>query len=374
MVAYAGKVDALAGRPAPRRRNGAIRGGGASHGVESGQEMTMTETLGILSALLLVPLAVSIGDLQPGQAAGRNIITFATNPEDADGLHNVVVLVESLRAFGGRFRDAPVWVFASKQLLESEKMMVARLGTLHAELRSSRTPPEALPYFLASKVFAAAQAEQDAAQTSTFLVWMDTDTVVLQEPEEFILADSISFGYRPVMHQRIGSLYAEPLDEFWSRVYAKLSVPPNAVFPVTTPADNKVLRAYFNAGLLVVRPECGVFHRWARDFTSLYEDPYFQEACRKDEFKRIFLHQVALVGAVFGQLSPAQMVLLSDLVNVPLFFKEQFGAQREFDSVEGVVTLRHESYLRNPDARWREKLKGPADRVAWLKEHFPAER
>ena len=334
----------------------------------------MTETLGILSALLLVPLAAAIGGLQQGQAERKDLITFATNPEDADGLHNVVILVESLRTFGGRFRDAPVWVFASEELRRSEKVMAARLGTLHAEFRSSRTPPEALPYFLARKVFAAAQAEEEAAGTSTFLVWMDTDTVVLDEPKEFILADSVSFGYRPVMHQRIGSLYAEPLDEFWSRVYATLSIPPNAVFPVTTPADNKVLRAYFNAGLLVVRPECGIFRRWAVDFTSLYEDPYFQETCRKDEFKRIFLHQVALVGAVFHQLSPPQMVLLSDRVNVPLFFKEQFGAQREFDTVQGVVTLRHESYLRNPDARWREKLKGPADRVAWLKAHFPVER
>lgn len=281
--------------------------------------------------------------------------------------------MESLRTFGGRFREAPVWVFASEELRKNETRMVAGLDSLHAEFRSSHTPDEALPYFLARKVFAAAQAEKDAAGKSEFLVWLDTDTVFLQEPAEFVLADTVSFGYRPVMHQRIGSLYAEPPDEFWTRVYAKLSVPPAAIFPVTTPADNKVLRAYFNAGLLVVRPERGVFHRWAEDFASLYGDPFFQEACRNDEFKRIFLHQVALVGAVFHELPPSEMTLLSDRVNVPLFFKEQFGAEREFDSVEGVVTLRHESFLRNPQARWREKLKGPADRVAWIKEHFPVE-
>jgi hypothetical protein len=331
----------------------------------------MIEIPGVLAALLLVPLAGTIGLPQSGQAARKDIITFATNPQDSDGLHNVLILVESLRTYGGRFREAPVWVFASEELQASERKMVARLAALRAEFKSSRTPEEALRYFLAPKVFAAAQAEERAAGRSEFLVWMDTDTVILQEPTEFILESGISFGYRPVMHQRIGSLYSEPLDEFWTRVYAKLSVPTEAIFPVTTPADNKVLRAYFNAGLLVVRPECGVFRRWALDFTTLYEDPYFQEACRKDPFKQIFLHQVALVGGVFNSVSPAEMILLSDRVNVPLFFKEQFGAEREFDSVDGVVTLRHESYLKNPDARWREKLKGPEDRVAWIKERFP---
>jgi hypothetical protein len=333
----------------------------------------MIEIPGVLAALLLVPLAGAIRLPQSGHAAREDLITFATNPQDSNGLHNVLILVESLRTYGGRFREAPVWVFASEELQESEKKMVARLAALQAEFKSSRTPEEALRYFLAPKVFAAAQAEKSAAGTSEFLVWMDTDTVILREPKEFVLENGISFGYRPVMHQRIGSLYAEPPDEFWTRVYAKLAVPPEAIFPVTTPADNRVLRAYFNAGLLVVRPECGVFRQWAMDFTTLYEDPYFQEACRKDQFKQIFLHQVALVGAVFHRLSPPEMVLLSDKVNVPLFFKEQFGAEREFDSVDGVVTLRHESYLKNPDARWREKLKGPADRVAWIKERFPEE-
>jgi hypothetical protein len=336
------------------------------------EETPMSRMHGILAGMLLLPLAGAVGGSRQGRAGERSLITFATNPEDADGLHNVLILVESLRTFGGRFREAPVWVFASQELLESETTMVADLAAMSVEFKSSRTPQEALPYFLARKVFAAAQAEREAAGGTEFLVWMDTDTVVLQEPNELILEDGISFGYRPVMHQRIGSLYAEPVDEFWARVYAKLGVPSEEIFPVTTPADDKVLRAYFNAGLLVVRPERGVFRRWAHDFTTLYQDPYFQEACRKDEFKRIFLHQVALVGAVFHELSPREMLLLSDRVNVPLFFKEQFGAEREFDSVDGVVTLRHESYLKNPDARWREKLKGPADRVAWIKGHFPA--
>lgn len=327
----------------------------------------------VIPTLLLFPLACALGLPASAQAARKSIITIATTPVDPDGLHNVLVLVESLRTFGGRFRDAPVRVFASQNLQEDGKETVARLAELKAEFRTSRTPEVARPYFFADKVFAAAQAESDAEGRTEFLVWMDTDTIILREPGEFVLEKGKCFGYRPVMHQRIGSLYSEPPDEFWTRVYARLAVPPEAIFPVTTPADNKVLRAYFNAGLVVVRPERGVFRRWAVDFAALYEDPWFQDACRKDEFKRIFLHQVALVGAAFNRLTPPEMVLLPDTYNVPLFFKEQFGAEREFDSVEGVVTLRHESYLKNPDAAWRAKLKGPADRVAWIKEHFPAD-
>ncbi len=332
----------------------------------------MDERWRTLGLLLSIPVILMAAGSQPHPTPEAGRIIIATNPEDQNDLQNVLILVESLRTFGGRYRACPVWVFSTDELLQSEKDLVARLKGFHADFKSSQTPAEALRFFLGRKVFAAAQAEQEATGKTEFLIWMDPDTVILQEPDELLLEDRFSFGYRPVMHQRIGSLYAEPPDEFWTRVYARLSVPPDSVFPVTAPADNAILRAYFNAGLPVVRPERGVFRRWARDFATLYEDPYFQEACRQDRFKWIFLHQVALVGAAFHQVTPREMVLLSDRVNFPLFFKEQFGAEREFDSVDGVITLRHESFLKNPDPGWREKLKGPADRVAWIKEHFPA--
>ena len=64
------------------------------------------------------------------------------------------------------------------------------------------------------------------------LVWLDEDTVFLQDPEEFDLPEGIRLGYRPVMHRNIGLRMDEPIDAFWERVYADLSVASgHAAFP-----------------------------------------------------------------------------------------------------------------------------------------------
>lgn len=93
----------------------------------------------------------------------------------------------------------------------------------------------------------------------------------------------------------------------------------------STPADVANIRPYFNAGHLVVRPESGVLRKWAACFPVLYEDKVFADWCRKDVRKRIFLHQVALVGAVLTTLKRDEVVEFSSAVNYPLFHDERSG-------------------------------------------------
>lgn len=78
----------------------------------------------------------------------------------------------------------------------------------------------------------------------------------------------------------------------------------------------------------------------------------------------------ALAGAILSQLARQEMVELDLRYNFPLFFKEMFGAEREFDSIADVVTLRHESYFRNPAPDWEKKLKGPPEKVKWFTDRF----
>ncbi|MCU0613142.1 MAG: hypothetical protein MUE60_15320, partial [Candidatus Eisenbacteria bacterium] len=167
-----------------------------------------------------------------------------------------------------------------------------------------------------------------------------------------------------------GSLYDAPIDEFWGRVYDKLGVPAEAVFAMPTVADGAVLRPYFNAGLLVVKPEAEILRQWARDFPVLCRDSVLVDWCRTDRLKGVFLHQAALAGTILRTVSRREMTLLPDGYNYPVFFHEMFGANRPFVSLDGVITMRHEGYFKNPAPDWSERLKGPADRIAWLKAHL----
>jgi hypothetical protein len=319
---------------------------------------------------ILAPALVLALVLAAAPAAARPSLVFAVFAADSEQLGNALTLTESIRSFAGARREAPVWVYAPAALVADQATLVHELAARNAFVRTSEAPAAARRYPFAGKVFAAARAESAAAGRCNVLAWLDEDTVVLEEPREFRLPAQVNLGYRPVMHKRIGLLQDEPLDEFWGRVYETLGVPPASAFPMVTPADSQTIRAYFNAGLLVVRPERAILRRWAEAFPVLYGDTAIARMCRQDRVRALFLHQAALAGAILRDLKREEMQELSPAYNFPLFFKEMYGACREFDSISGVVTLRYDAYFLDPAPDWRERLKGPAKTVAWLGERL----
>ncbi len=289
---------------------------------------------------------------------------FATYIEAAEQLQHVALLAESIRTFGGRFGTAAILVYSTDDLAAT---VSASLRTLGATVVSCCAPMAARSWPYAGKVYAAAGAEASAEGATDVLVWMDEDTIVLDEPKEFELADSVTFAYRPVMHNRSGSLNSEPPDAFWSRIYEVLEISETALFPMTTPADRQVIRAHFNAGLLVVRPERQILRRWAQSFETLYGDGPLAAICGADRTRAIFLHQTALVGAVLNTVERREMIELPDTYNYPIFFDHQYESARAFGSIQGVFTLRHDTYFRDPHPEWANKLSGPADKISWLR-------
>ena len=310
-----------------------------------------------------------VSDFEPNANKKTGII-FATYAESEEELLHARYLAESVRAFAGKYSDAPVWVYVPANLAEKADDALREFRALDVEIRTTDTPEDAMWFYYAGKVFAAGLAEAAAEELAAVLVWMDEDTIVLQEPADFALSAGIGFAYRPVMHNRSGSLYDDPPDSFWSRVYEKLSIDSGSLFPMVTPADRQTIRAYFNAGLLVVRPEHGILRKWGESFKILYRDSVLAEICREDVNKRIFLHQTALVGAVLNTLDKNAMSELSDRYNYPMFFKKMFGAMSEFESIDDVVTLRYDVYFRKPDPDWADQLKGSAHLISWMKERL----
>ncbi len=319
-----------------------------------------------VTALALVSVA---GAGNPPSTDPQPII-FASFAESPQQIEHVRLLATSIRTFAGAYKDAPVRLYAPAGLIAEGSETLKSLAALDVEVRHSTAPAAALWFFYAAKVYAAAQAEADAVGEATILAWLDDDTVVLQEPDEFLLPAGKNLGYRPVMHKNVGLFYNEPMDAFWGRAFALLDVKESSIFPVVTPADGDTLRTYINAGCLAVRPERGLLSRWAACFSVLHPDPELTEMCRQDQAKRIFIHQVALAGAILTHLARDEMVEFSDRINYPIFFESKFGAKRDFHDLTGVVTFRHEAYFKDPAPDWEEQLTGPADRIAWIKTHI----
>jgi hypothetical protein len=310
------------------------------------------------------------GQKPPGSARSRHPLMIATFAEQESDLARIHLMIESLRAFGGRFKEAPVWVYLTEGLLASESEHLGEVESLGGSFFLGQVPEEATWFYFSRKVFASAQAEAEAAREADILAWIDPDTLFLREPGEFILPKGKSLGYRPVMHRNISPLYDEPLDGFWKTAYVNMSVRESRIFPMITVADGDKIRPYINAGCLIVRPERGLLRKWAETFPLLYEDPVLKGMCQEDERKRIFIHQVALSGAFLTHLDRRETLELSNRINYPLFFGEMFGSKRDFHDIREAVTIRTAGFFDNPPPDWDKKLSGPPDRIAWIKAHL----
>lgn len=314
------------------------------------------------------------GERDKRSGSDRPGVIFATFAESEEQLAHTVLVVESIRTFGGRFADAPIYVFAPSALGVAESIREELDRRWQVEIRRSDPPQDATWLYFSSKVYAAGKAEAEAEEAGAVLAWMDEDTIVLQEPAAVVLPEGVGLAYRPVMHNRSGTLYGKPPNEFWRRIYEVLKIDDSLLFPMVTPADGQKINAYFNAGLLIVRPEHGILRAWGSEFTKLYRDPVLAEMCRTDITHRIFLHQTALVGAVLHRLEPSHMVELDETYNYPIFFKQMYGANQEFDDIGEAVTLRYDVYFRDPDPDWSSRLRGPAEKVAWLAKRLGKDR
>ncbi len=287
----------------------------------------------------------------------RNEFVLATYIEAASNLPNVIRLTESLKTFGGHFHDTPVRVYRPDHIAIEDEDSLSKLRSLGVQMATCTVPEDSRRFCYAGKVYAAGEAEAYADRQGAVLIWMDEDTIVLSEPGYFDLAGDISLAYVPVMHNRSGSLYDSPPDDFWSRIYDLLNINADMLFPMITPADQQTIRAYFHCGLLITRPRCGILRRWVKDFELLYKDSVLSAMCEADHTKNVFLHQTALTGSVLNSIRRNQMRQLPESYNYPIFFEKQYGAVTPFDSIENVVTLRCVVSMTNVGDDWPSQIK-----------------
>jgi hypothetical protein len=296
-------------------------------------------------------------------------LIFATYAQDKDDLHWACVMFESIDTFTGPYKEMPRWLYLVDPTSEMESLAVKSQSKYKYEIKQSATPQQAARLFYAGKVYASALAENEAAGRYAYLAWLDPDIVFVKLPESFNLPDTITLGYRPVMHQLIGSSYNQPPDPFWSRLYNLLDVPDSAIFPMTTPVGESRIRAYFNAGMLIVRPEQGILRGWPKVFEILYTDSTIMEMVNSDRLKMIFLHQAALAGNILTKIPQAQMLELPPTYNYPLNLADKYPPAKKPVSLDSLVMFRHDGKFTT--AEQLAKVDDGSQIMAWLKQRLP---
>ncbi|HBX68737.1 MAG TPA: hypothetical protein DEH25_04980 [Chloroflexi bacterium] len=277
------------------------------------------------------------------------IITTLATPGKA--ALDVLLLAESLRTFGGELADSPIRVMVPAALGPLSEAAQCELARWQIETIPFEADEALLKFPFAAKIAATAQAESLTRGQSERLVFMDADTLILQEPAEFLLSPGKTLGYRPVHHQLIGAAWGHPLDDFWRLIYEICEVPDENTFPMLTHTGEQIY-PYFNAGMFIVRPERGLLTQWLERFQSWYRQPQLRGYYEKNQLYAIFIHQAIFTGVLLAALSPLEMQLLSPKINYPLHLHADIPAAQRPATIAELVTVRYESIF--DDSGWRQ--------------------
>lgn len=166
------------------------------------------------------------------------------------------LLCESIRRFGGRYRQAPILAVSPRPHLAPGPEARAHLERLGVTCVVEPLNETGSPYGTINRIVAGAWAE--AASDRPYLVVLDTDTVFVGEPS-FVRAD---VGVRPVDVEGSASSGAgDPLDDYWARLCRFGGIDLARLPWVSTTIDRVPIRASYNGGFTVVRRELGILQK-----------------------------------------------------------------------------------------------------------------
>ena len=135
---------------------------------------------------------------------------------------------------------------------------------------------------------------------------------------------------------------------------------------MVTSVDQKTIRPYFNAGMLVVRPRRNLLQTWAKTFRELYTQPVFAAFYERDILYRLFIHQAFLTGTILAQTDYEERDELPYLVNYPLHMHTSYPAPRRPARLNDVYSCRYDNLA--DDAHWERVMAIDEPLQSWLHE------
>ncbi len=176
-----------------------------------------------------------------------------------------LLLFESIRRYAGRFSNCSLYALtprAGHAITNDASRKLDALGVVHIDQLLNTECPE---YGSANRVAAAAYIERTYPHET--LVILDSDTLFLREPAEFVLSTDIDAAVRPVdvKGMSTGGL-SDAFDVYWQELCRCCGVDYDEIPWRESFVDRQRIKANYNGGLIVVRSKLGILHRWADFF------------------------------------------------------------------------------------------------------------
>jgi hypothetical protein len=287
------------------------------------------------------------------------------------------LLCESIRAFGGRYRNAPILAISPRPDLALGPEARAHLDELGVTYAAEPLNETGSPYGTINRIVAGAWAETFSSRP--YLVLLDTDTVFVGEPD-FVRADA---GVRPVDVKGSASSGAgDPQDVYWARMCRFGGIDLSRLPWIETTIDKVPIRASYNGGFTVVRRDLGILEKTREIFfASLVENLRSLPGTELDVLAstgRVGLEasewwgssQAALSVAIWSRTSDVH--LYDDRYNIPLHNLVDPGRSWPM----GPPILLHYHYL--AEAQYQvylrqvlTRIRCSPDALEWIEDRLP---
>ena len=272
-----------------------------------------------------------------------------------------LLLVESLRAWGGAWAGSPVYAFAPRAGRHPDAETVERLQAMGATFVGDTLVDRFDEHPTFNKVAVSAWAERELDHE--VLVFTDTDSVFIGEPAELAPGEWLA-ACRPVDRRIAGSKGKGKNEPYWQRIYAELGIRARPF--VRTVVGGMEIRAYWNSGLLAARRDSGLFSAWERTLERL-----FDAGLAKPRWVN-FMDQISWAAVTAD--AHDRVRVLTDAYNYPLRHRLALGDASEFD-LDEIVHIHYRLWFHLPEAL--PKVVPPFDpegeRYRWLEERLPLE-
>ena len=273
-----------------------------------------------------------------------------------------LLLVESLRTWGGACAQAPVYAFAPRPDHHPEPATVAALEALGVRYIDEPLVSRFADTPTFNKVSVSAWAERELDHET--LVFTDTDCVFASEPTELTEGDWVA-AMRPVDRRIAGSKGKGKNEPFWRKMYAELGVRERPF--VRTVAGGMEIRAYWNTGLVAARRSAGLFGAWEEALGRLYDAEIVQKRWPQ------FMDQLSWAGVTAD--SHDSVRILSPSYNYPIRHRGALDAEARDLDLDQLVHVHYRLLFHVPGSL--EQVNPPfdpaAERYAWFDQRLPLE-